>query len=63
MERKGSGGRPRFGTPRDVKCERLNITITQDLNERLERYCEDDERAKSWAIQKAVDAWLSEKGY
>lgn len=47
MERKGSGGRPRFGTPRTEKCERLNITITQTLHDRLEKFCEDDERAKS----------------
>ena len=60
MQRKGSGGRPRFGTPRTEKCERLNITITQDLHERLEKYCIDDERAKSWAIQKALEKWLEE---
>ena len=63
MERKGSGGRPRFGTPRTEKCDRLNITITQTLHERLEKFCEDDERAKSWVIQKALEAWLDGKGY
>lgn len=63
MERKGSGGRPRFGTPRAEKCERLNITITQTLHDRLEKFCEDDERAKSWVIQKALDARLDGRGY
>jgi hypothetical protein len=31
--------------------------------ERLEKFCEEDERAKSWAIQKALEAWLDGKGY
>ena len=63
MQRKGSGGRPRFGSPPTEPCERLNITITQSLHERLEKYCIEDERAKSWAIQKALEKWLSERGY
>lgn len=63
MQRKGSGGRPRYGTPRTVKCERIQLTITQDLNERLTKFCEDEERAKSWVVQKALEKWLSEKGY
>lgn len=63
MQRRGSGGRPRFGTPRDEKCERLNITITHDLSERLEKFCVEDERAKSWVIQKTLEKWLSERGY
>lgn len=63
MQRKGSGGRPRYGTPRTIPCERLNITITKDLMERLEKFCEEDERAKSWVIQKALEVWLDGKGY
>lgn len=63
MQRKGSGGRPRYGSPRTVPCERVNVTITQDLLARLEKYCEDEERAKSWVIQKALEAWLDGKGY
>ena len=63
MQRKGSGGRPRFGAPTTEKCERLNITIPETLHERLEKFCTEDERAKSWVIQKALEKWLSEKGY
>ncbi len=63
MERKGSGGRPRYVTPRDVKCERINVTLPQTLIDRLERYCEEEERAKSWVIQKALDQWFESKGY
>ena len=27
------------------------------------KYCEDDERSRSWAVQKALDVWLTERGY
>ena len=62
-KRTGSGGRPPYGTPQGSKSRQLNLTIPLDLNARLEKFCEDDERAKSWAVQKALDKWLSEKGY
>ena len=42
---------------------RFNITLPPSLVERFEKYCEDEERAKSWCIQKALDKWLAEKGY
>ncbi len=61
--RRGSGGRPMLGVPRGERADKLNLTIPHDLHERLIKYCEDDERAKSWAVQKALDKWLSEKGY
>ena len=56
-------GRPRFGTPRAEKVERFNITMTKDVSERLDKFCEYEERPRSWVVQKAVDKWLSEKGY
>ena len=62
-QRRGSGGRPMLGTPSQEPSERLNLTIPHDLNVRLEKFCEDDERARSWVVQKALDKWLSEKGY
>ena len=61
--RKGSGGRPPFGSPPAEKYERLNLTLPPDLNARLNKFCEDDERSRSWVVQKALDKWLSEKGY
>lgn len=61
-QRRGSGGRPMLGSPSKELSERLNLTIPHDLNVRLEKFCEDDERARSWVVQKALDKWLSEKG-
>ena len=46
--RRDSGGRP---------------SLPHDLNVRLNKFCEDEERARSWAVQKALDKWLTEKGY
>lgn len=61
--RRGSGGRPLLGSEPKELSERLNLTLPHDLNVRLNKYCTDDERARSWAVQKALDKWLSEKGY
>lgn len=63
MKRNGSGGRPALGTAQGKHSKQLNLTIPLDLHERLERFCADDERAKSWAVQKALDKWLTERGY
>ena len=31
---------------------RINITLPPETAERLKKYCEEDERAKSWVINK-----------
>lgn len=63
-ERKGSSGRiPDSKRSSHKLFQRLNITIDPDTYERLEKYCEETERARSWAIQKAVDYWLKSQGY
>ena len=62
-KRIGSGGRPPLGYPQGSHSRQLNLTIPLDLFDRLEKFCEDDERSKSWAVQKAIDKWLTEKGY
>lgn len=62
-KRIGSGGRPPLGSPQGSHSRQLNLTIPLGLFDRLEKFCEDDERSKSWAVQKAIDKWLTEKGY
>ena len=42
---------------------RTNITFPPSLMERLDRYCKEEERPRSWAVQKAVAEWLKKKGY
>lgn len=42
---------------------RYNISLPPSLSERLEKYRIDEERPRSWIIQKALDEWLKKKGY
>lgn len=63
-QRKGSSGRiPDSGVETYQKYENRRYTCPPDLYQRLVKYCEDEERAHSWVIQKALDKWLTEKGY
>lgn len=63
-ERKGSSGRvPDKARERHRIFPKVNVSIDPDTFDRLEKYCEDEERARSWVIQKALDAWLESKGY
>ena len=63
-ERRGSSGRVPDSKRQEHKLfQRVNITLDPDTYERLERFCADHERARSWAIQKAVSYWLKQQGY
>ena len=63
-ERRGSSGRiPDSKRESHKLFQRVNVTIDPDTYERLERFCADQERARSWAIQKAVSDWLKQQGY
>ena len=43
--------------------ERFNISLPPSIVERLEKYRKDEDRPRSWVIQKALDEWLKKKGY
>lgn len=63
-ERRGGSGRvPDKLAKEHEKFIRLNISLPPDLEKRLSKFCDDEERAKSWVIQKALDKWLHSKGY
>lgn len=61
-ERRTKRGRPRYGDSKQ-KVIKFSTSLPPDIYERLEKFCADDERDKAWVIKKAVDKWLSEKGY
>ena len=62
--RQGSAGRiPDSRAAEYQKYVNERYTCPPDLHARLVKYCDDEERAKSWVIQKALDAWLTGKGY
>lgn len=63
-KRKGGSGRiPDSQRSRYKLYQKINISIDPENFERLEKYCEDNERARSWAIQRAIDDWLTKQGY
>ena len=63
-QRKGSSGRvPDSRADGYQKWIVERYSCPPDLHARLVKFCADEERAKSWVIQKALDAWLTNKGY
>lgn len=62
--RQGSSGRipdSRAESHQNFVNERY--TCPPDLHARMVKYATDHERAKSWVIQKALEEWLTNKGY
>ena len=56
-------GRPRYGDPVREKVIKFSTSLPPDVYARLEKYCDAEEREKSFAIKKALDAWLKERGF
>ena len=42
---------------------KYNITLPPSIIERLEKYMAEEERGRSWTIQKALDEYLKKRGY
>ena len=40
-----------------------HISLPNSLIERLEKYMKEEERPRSWVIQKALDEWLKKRGF
>lgn len=57
-----NGGRSLRGIE-ETGFEKFQITLPPSIVERLEKFMRDEERPRSWCIQKALDLWLKEKGY
>lgn len=55
-------GRPRYGEDKD-RVIKFSCTLPPETYERLQKYCDADERSKAWAINKALIPWLEERGY
>ena len=62
-----NGGRNLRGiegnTTEEGLYQRVNVTLPPSLLDRLDKYMKDEDRNRSWCIQKAVDEWLKKKGY
>ena len=57
-----NGGRSLRGIE-EQGFEKFQITLPPSIVERLEKYMKDEERPRSWCIQKALNLWLKQKGY
>lgn len=57
-----NGGRSLRGIE-ETGFVRIDVTIPPSLSERLEKYRQDEDRPRSWVIQKALDEWLKKRGY
>ena len=58
-----NGGRSLRGIEETGGYEKFSITLPPSIIARLEKYMKEEERNRSWTIQKALDAYLSKKGY
>ena len=62
-----NGGRNLRGMEGDPAEEglyqRVNVTFPPSLLKRLDKFMKDQDRPRSWCIQKAVEKWLEEQGY
>lgn len=61
---KGSQGRPSSKTETQYEpYKKFNISLPPELYLRLHTCSEEQERAKSWIIKKALEEWLTKEGY
>lgn len=58
-----NGGRSRRGEEETGNYKTYQISMPPSIVERLNKFMEDEERPRSWCIQKALDAWLKKQGY
>ena len=58
-----NGGRNLRGIEDMSGFKDYHISLPNSLIERLEKYMKDEERPRSWCIQKALDEWLKKRGY
>ena len=58
-----NGGRSLRGIEETGGHVKHNISFPPSLKERLEKFMKDEDRNRSWVVQKAVDEYLTKRGY
>lgn len=43
--------------------QRVNVSLPPSMLRQLDKFCKEEERPRSWVIQKAIEDWLKKKGY
>ncbi len=58
-----NGGRSLRGIEETGNYKTHNISLPPSIEERLAKYMKDEDRNRSWTIQKALDEYLKKRGY
>lgn len=58
-----NGGRNLRGIENMSGFDDYHVSLPNDLVERLKKYQEDEDRNRSWVIQRALDEFLKKRGY
>lgn len=58
-----NGGRSLRGIEETGGYQRYNISLPPSIIKRLSKYMKDEDRNRSWTIQKALDEYLKKRGY
>ena len=58
-----NGGRNLRGIENMSGFDDYHVSLPNDLVERLKKYQQEQDRNRSWCIQKALDEWLKKQGY
>lgn len=58
-----NGGRSRRGEEETGNYQAYHISLPPSIIERLEKFMKNEERNRSWTIQKALDEFLKKQGY
>lgn len=62
--RQGDQGRiPDSKSAEHELYSKISISLDPETVARVDKFCEEEERARSWVIRKALDEWLTAKGY
>ena len=58
-----NGGRSLRGIEETGGYQKYHISLPPSIIERLEKFMKEEDRNRSWTIQKALDEYLSKRGY
>ena len=58
-----NGGRNLRGIEDNSGFTDVHISLPNSVRERLEKFMHDEDRNRSWVIQKALDEFLKKRGY
>lgn len=58
-----NGGRSLRGIEETGGYKKFSISLPPSIIERVDKFMKEEERPRSWLIQKALDEYLKKRGY